>query len=383
MHARIALAVTCFAALLAQAAGDPRFQRWDANHDGVLTAEELPDRIRANFSRVDADGNGKITVEEHQTFLKQAQPNRPQPNPGQPRMNPRFRDAVVSHVDIPYADDDNPRHRLDLFLPKKPTNDAPLPVVVFIHGGGWMGGDKGRAGGHVLPSVASGNYAGASIGYRLSGEAQWPAQIHDCKAAIRWLKANAKTYNLDPDHIAVWGSSAGGHLVSMLGLTNGREDMEGEVGKNLDQNSRVACVLDWYGPANMVTMNTPPGRIDHSAADSPEGRLLGGAIADVPEKARHASPVTHVTADAPPFLIAHGDEDGTVPFGQSVELVEAMRKAGVDPEPIFLQFEGGGHGKGIAGPELTKIVSAFLDMHLRGQESELKSMKLPAVLPRQ
>jgi dipeptidyl aminopeptidase/acylaminoacyl peptidase len=168
----------------------------------------------------------------------------------------------------------------------------------------------------------------------------------------------------------------------MLGLTNGRQDMAGELGGNLDMDSRVACVLDWYGPANMETMNTPPGRIDHSAADSPEGRLLGGAIKDVPERAQHASPVTYVTAEAPPFLVAHGDHDETVPYGQSVELVAAMRKAGVDPAPVFLTFEGGGHGKGIAGPTLTKIVNAFLDMHLRDKKADLKSMTLPAQMPK-
>jgi acetyl esterase/lipase len=378
--------VTVLAAVLlptlfaAGPANDPLFQRWDRNKDGALTPGELPERIRTNFDRVDADRDGRITPEEHQAFRQKRQGGRPGGNPQRaaPQIMQRFRDAIVPHLDLPYADDDNPRHRLDIYLPKEPKGDGPLPMLVYIHGGGWRNGNKDGGGRRVAEFVASGNYAGASIGYRLTDEAKWPAQIHDCKAAIRWLKANAKTYNIDPDRIAVWGTSAGGHLVNMLGATGDEKDMEGTLGESLDQNSKVACVLDWYGPSNMFTIHEQRAR---DQKQSPEMLLIGGRAKDVPEMGRSASPVYHVTADTPPFLIAHGDKDPVVPFAQSEEFVAAMKKAGVKTEPVLIRFEGAGHGQGIAGPELTKIMNTFLDMHLRGLEAELKSMTLPAYRP--
>ncbi|MBT7299576.1 MAG: alpha/beta hydrolase fold domain-containing protein [Victivallales bacterium] len=372
----LALSVLFFALHLpAQPARNGMFQRWDKNRDGSLTRDELPERIRGNFGRVDANEDGKITLGEHQAFLRKRAGNRPQQN----RMPAQLRGAIQAHLDLPYANDDNPRHRLDLYVPKEPKGNDPLPVLVYIHGGGWKNGDKNGGGRRVAEFVASGKYAGASIGYRLTGEAKWPAQLHDCKAGIRWLKANAGKYNIDPERIAVWGTSAGGHLVSMLGVTNGREDMEGTLGEHLAQDSQVACVLDWYGPSNLFTIHEQRGRVQKQ---SPESLLIGGYAKDVPEMGRSASPITHVTARCPPFLIAHGDRDGTVPFAQSVEFVEAMRKAGVDPAPVLLQFEGAGHGKGIGGPDLTRIMTTFLDLHLRGQEAELKSAKLPSFQPK-
>ena len=157
--------------------------------------------------------------------------------PRQP--GPRLPEGVKLVADLPYADNDNPRQQLDLLLPERPADEKPLPVVVFIHGGAWRGGDRKGGQRMVAPLVAAGDYAGASVGYRLSGEAIWPAQIHDCKAAIRWLRANAKKYNLDPDKIAVWGASAGGHLVAMLGTSGGVKELEGTLGKHTDQSSRV------------------------------------------------------------------------------------------------------------------------------------------------
>jgi dipeptidyl aminopeptidase/acylaminoacyl peptidase len=164
----------------------------------------------------------------------------------------------------------------------------------------------------------------------------------------------------------------------MLGVTNCDKELEGSLGEHLDQNSRVACVLDWFGPSNLFTIAEQRGRVQKQSAETP---LLGGSAKDQPELGRSASPVFHVTPDTPPFLIAHGDKDNTVPFAQSEEFVEAMRKAGVDPAPILIRFEGGGHGQGIAGPELSKIMTAFLDLHLRGQKADLKNATLPPYFP--
>lgn len=176
-------------------------------------------------------------------------------------------------LDIPYADTDNPRQKLDLYLPKQRKLDEPLPVVVFIHGGGWQGGDKRSGYAMVAPMVESGQYIGVSVGYRLSGEAAWPAQIHDCKAAVRWIAANAKKYSIDAKKIGVTGTSAGGHLVAMLGTSGDAPELEGQLGAHLQESSRVHCVVDQFGPADLLTMGGW-----HNGPGSPESKLLGGPI---------------------------------------------------------------------------------------------------------
>src|SRR5204863_8217707 len=135
---------------------------------------------------------------------------------------------------------------------KKPVDDKPLPLVVFIHGGGWVGGDRKSYVAQAIKLVSEGKYAAAGIGYRLSGEVKWPAQIYDCKAAIRWLRGHAKEHNIDPEKVAVFGISAGGHLVSMLGVTGGEKEMEGQLGTFANQSTRVTCVLDFCGPSNFL-----------------------------------------------------------------------------------------------------------------------------------
>src|SRR6185437_7517091 len=165
--------------------------------------------------------------------------------------------------------------------------------------------------------------------YRLSGEATWPAQIHDCKAAIRWLRANAAKYGLDPDRIGVTGASAGGHLAAMLGLGGGVAALEGDVGPHTGVSSRVKCVVDQFGPSDLLAMADHSSRIDHNAPDSPESKLIGGALQENKEKARAASPITYISRDDPPFLILHGTEDPLVPFNQSERLAEALKTVGV------------------------------------------------------
>ncbi|MGH7202399.1 MAG: alpha/beta hydrolase fold domain-containing protein, partial [Planctomycetaceae bacterium] len=156
------------------------------------------------------------------------------------QRNPaRIPDSVRVERDVPYAGTDNPRQRLDVLLPKEPAGEKPLPVVVFIHGGGWRNGAKERGLRELVPLVESGEYVGVTIGYRLSGEAKWPAQIHDCKAAIRWIRANAAKYHFDPDRIGVVGTSAGGHLVALLGTSGGVEALEGNLGSHDEAGSRV------------------------------------------------------------------------------------------------------------------------------------------------
>ena len=327
------------------------FRKWDRNNDGKLSRQELPVAARRNFSRVDRDRNGFISLKEHTAFLRGGSPKLPA--------------GVRLVADQDYVGDRNPRHRLDLLLPEKPVGHKPLPVVAYVHGGGWRGGDKSSGLPRVAGLVASGRYVGVSIGYRLTGEASWPAQIHDCKAAIRWLKAHAKNYRFDPDRIAVFGSSAGGHLVSMLGVSGGVEDLRGRLGPHGKFDSRVAAVVDFFGPTDFLKMNDQPGKIDHNAARSPESLLVGGAIQEHVDRCRHASPLTYVDSRDAPFLIVHGDRDDVVIFPQSQLLQAALKKAAV---PVALvTVKGGGHG--VRGRAVEARVREFLEFHLYGRGS--------------
>ena len=275
------------------------------------------------------------------------------------------RGATV-HRDLVYARAGDKDLLLDLYLPKEAPGLRPL--VVWIHGGGWRGGTKDRC--RALSMLPRG-YAVASISYRLSGVAKFPAQIHDCKAAIRWLRANAARYRLNPDRIGVWGSSAGGHLVALLGTSGGVSELEGDPGDR-QQSSRVQAVVDYFGPTDFLRMNDFPGKIDHDAANSPESRLVGGPIQEIKEKVAQANPITYVSKDDPPFLIAHGDKDQSVPLNQSELLNEALRRAGVDV--TFRVLEGAGHGdRQFWSGETLKVVGDFFDRHLRPPEAEQAS----------
>src|SRR5262245_4489985 len=269
----------------------------------------------------------------------------------QPGKGQKLPDAIKLEADIPYAGTNNPRQRLNLLLPKTPKDDRPLPVIVYIHGGAWLGGD--RAGGHgkLAGYVAGGEYAGVAVGYRLTGEATWPAQIHDCKAAIRWVRANARKYNFDPDRIGVVGESAGGHLVAMLGTSGGVKDLEGDLGEHKGVSSRVQCVVDLFGPADILAMQDGGSRMDQDGPKSTEGKLLGGQVKETKEAARAASPVTYVAAYKPPILIIHGNKDPLVPYDQSERLSATLKKAKVDC--YFVTVDGAGHG-GFRNPEVQK-----------------------------
>lgn len=362
----------CLVAAVAMAQPDPRenFDRWDKNRDGMLSREELPDGVRGNFNRLDANSDGHVSREEHDAFVQRFV--RPNQTPAQ--RGPMVPDTVTAMRDLPYAGTDHPRQRLDLFVPKKPVSEK-LPLVVFIHGGGWLNGDKAGGAGRVLAYVRTGQFVGASLGYRLSGDATWPAQIHDCKAAIRWLRGNATQYGIDPDRIAVIGSSAGGHLVAMLGTSGDVESLEGSLGDFPDLSSRVTCVVDFFGPANLLTMGDFPSSIDHNAATSPESKLLGGSVLERKDAAREASPQTYVTGDDAPTLILHGTADRVVPYDQSVQFDKVLQAAGV--ESLFISIEGGGHG-GFESDETEARVKAFLDRHLRGQEVDISTEPITA-----
>lgn len=340
-----------------------QFDVMDVNRDGRLSREELPERFRQNFDRVDADHDGFISPKEHLAVAHRGR--RPSAKAGESR---RPLPGMEALRDIPYAGTDNPRQKLDLYLPKERKTEKPLPVIVFIHGGGWRAGDKGNGASQVSRFVQSGQYAGVSVGYRLTDEAHWPAQIHDCKAAIRWIKAHAKEHHLDATKIGVWGTSAGGHLVSFLGTSGDVKSLEGSLGKHLDQDSRVACVVNFFGPENFLTMVRQPSTIDRShGKDYPEALLLGGPVQEKEAVAREASPVTHVSEGDAPFFTAHGTQDPLVPYAQAEEIHAALKKAGV---PSLLQ-EMTNAAHGFRSPLLDERVQQFFDLHLRGIPAEI------------
>jgi acetyl esterase/lipase len=276
---------------------------------------------------------------------------------------PQLPEGVKPEVDIVYARRGD--HELTLDLYRREHADVLTPVVVWIHGGAWIGGSKG-APFPALVLLARG-YAVASIGYRLSQEALFPAQIKDCKAAVRWLRANAEQCHFDPDRFGAWGSSAGGHLAALLGTSGGVRDLEGKEG-NLEYSSRVQAVCDWFGPTDFLRMNDVRGIINHDAADSPESRLIGGPIQEHSAEVARANPISYVTPDDPPFLIMHGDRDRTVPLNQSELLHAALQKAGV--ESTLVVVPGSGHGFRGATSHWQEVLQrrpqAFFDRHLRG-----------------
>ncbi len=289
----------------------------------------------------------------------------PRGTPERPRIDSpaearrKMRDAAEARQtdgkilrDLAYVTNGHERHKLDLYLPKNATN---APLIVWIHGGAWLEGDKDRTPAQIF--VEEG-YAVASINYRLSQHAVFPAQIIDCKSAIRWLRVHAKDYGYNPDRMVAWGTSAGGHLVALLGTAG--DVKEFDTGENLGVSSRVQAVVDFFGPTDFTQMSRFPSTIKHDAPDSPESKLIGGAVPDNRAKAARANPITYVTADDPPFLIMHGDKDQLVPVNQSELLEAALKKAGVDV--TFHVVKGAGHGFG--GPEINEKVRAFLAKHI-------------------
>ncbi|HEX4145055.1 MAG TPA: alpha/beta hydrolase [Pirellulales bacterium] len=289
------------------------------------------------------------------------------------QIKQRFGDKVELRFDQPYAGTSNKFQMLDLYLPKHRADDKPLPLVVFIHGGGWSGGDRK---GYAVPAcilAASGKYAAASVGYRLSAEAHWPQQIFDCKAAIRWLRGHAKELGLDPDKIGVTGASAGGHLVTLLGLTGGVKDLEGDIGEYTSQSSRVTCVVNVCGPMDLTKplMQGEAAKRDDPAVSG----LLGGPVSQRLELAKEASPLTYVTAQAVPIMTLHGTQDMRVNFTNAQEIDAALKKVGATS--LLIPVEGAGHGIPF-GPELQKRVQAFWDMYLRGVKSEISTSPIEA-----
>lgn len=265
------------------------------------------------------------------------------------------------------------------------------PLLIWIHGGAWLAGtyDNPPPG---LQMLLDNGYAVASVQYRLSGAAIFPAQIHDVKGAIRYLRARADEYHLDASRFAAWGSSAGGHLATLLGVSGGVAELEGKTGGNLDQSSTIQCVIDYFGPTDVINMNlditNPPGGMNHDPPASPESQLIGfdgpgqgtGVLRanlanpspPYPEKvalATAVNPITHLDTDDPPIFIAHGDQDTVVPHKQSQRLADALEDLKI--EHVFRTVVGAGHGFGHQSRTVDTEAIGFLNEHLRQPAGDL------------
>ena len=259
--------------------------------------------------------------------------------------------------DIEYATIDGHSLKLDLYL----SPEKGRPLIVWVHGGAWRAGSKKEV---PLQKIVTQGYSVASVDYRLSTEAPFPAQIHDIKAAIRFLRAKAATYGFDSQRIAIAGESAGGHLAALVGVTNGHKTLEGNVGDQLSQSSDVRAIVSLYGASDLTTIlpqSTPHGLEVRKPALQ---LLLGGQPSEKPDLAKLASPVEHVDAHDPPLLLVHGDADPQMPPEQSKELAAAYEKAGLKVELEIIP--GAVHG----GPQFydetrMALIKSFLDEALR------------------
>lgn len=269
---------------------------------------------------------------------------------------------LIVERDVVYKTTEKMELKLDLYVPKaKPKAKHGRGVLVWIHGGAWLAGSKDRVHPWML-ELTQHDYVVVSVQYRLSQQAIFPAQIHDCKAALRWLRAHAEKYELNRDCIAVAGASAGGHLAALLGTSGDVKSLEGE-SVHVDESSRVQAVIDFFGPTDLLLMGKQSGadsKIDHDAADSPESKLIGASIQDHPEKTRKANPMQYVSKDDPPFLIFHGDKDDVVPYQQSVILHEALKKVKVSS--TLVRVKDAKHGFPIT-PEYRRQIKAFLEKY--------------------
>ena len=290
-------------------------------------------------------------------------------------------EAALSRVE---TDADGARHWRDVvfahtmgFRPltlyvSVPKALAPPPLVIFIHGGAWMMGHPtvGNAVYAKLDAIGKllrAGFAVARISYRFSSEGIFPTQLHDCKAAVRFLRNRAALFGVDTGRFAAMGDSAGGHLAALIGLTGDRADLEGDVGE-VEGSSAVQAVVDWFGPAELLTMREqalPDGMKGQDEAESPESRLIGGPIQQRRAQAIAASPISYVSPSSPPFHIQHGTRDRLVPLAQSEVLHAALRAAGADS--TLVAIEGADHCFwGVPDEGIVERDIAFLRARLGG-----------------
>lgn len=274
-----------------------------------------------------------------------------------------FPAGTITHSNVPYANDTLKRHLLDIYLPQNALNNTPL--IVWIHGGAWMFNDKYSDMGYMrntLKGFIDSGYAVASIDYRYSTEAVFPAQIQDCNQALEYLYQHAAQYKLDKNRIALIGFSAGGHLASLTGLSNNNavKEFYPAAGK---PTFKIKCVLDFYGPSDFVALGSFPDTSVNNAAN-PVSLLLGALPIDRPDLAKRASPTTYVDKDDPPFLIVQGEKDESVPYTQSKLLSGWLTVTGVKNELIIVP-NAPHYGEMFDAAYIRKSVFSFVRNHLQ------------------
>jgi len=275
------------------------------------------------------------------------------------------------HLNIPYGIQ-SPSQKLDIYLPD--SLSVPYPVILSIHGGAFMGCDKTDM--QVMPMLEGlkRGYAVVAINYRLSWEAKFPALVMDAKAAVRWIRANALSYNFDRDKIAAWGGSAGGYLSSMLGTTAGIPELEDLSMGNPEYPTNIQAAVVWFGPTDFLKMDeqlaesglTPQPEQLHNGENSPESLLLGQKISEIPEKVKEANPETYIRSNAPPFYLQHGTKDPVVPVQQSINFAANLSKV-IGEEKVKLELlpDAVHADPGFETPDNVKKVLDFLDKYLK------------------
>ncbi len=300
------------------------------------------------------------------------QPNKASATPAAPQP-PQLPRGVRMERDVAYIPDGDEAQRLDLYLPET-SPERPLPLIVHIHGGSWRGGSKFPC---PVVHLAAKGYAVASVEYRFSQKAVFPAQIQDCQAAIRWLRAQSRKYNFDAEHVGVVGASAGGHLSALVGTAGGKKAFP-PIGGNEDQSDRVQAVCDYYGPANFATVvqqaaddKNVKNVFKFNTPSDPYSSLIGVSLDADEKKTSAVSPVHYVSKDNPPILILHGTHDALVPYAQSEELAAALKAKGAE---VWLQkLPGAGHGGPAFGkPAVGALIQNFFDKHLKGGDTKIE-----------